>query len=260
MILKDRVAIVTGCATGIGRGIALKLAEQGCAIVAADIKDNEAQATIEMVQQKGSQAIFAHCDVTKKAQVEAMVAQARQKFGKIDILVNSAGGVPGNQGLINEISEELWQKVIDLDLKSVFLCCQAVVPHMQKAGYGKIVNISSIGAAHPSVSVNHYHAAKAGVLGLTYNLAFELAPQGITVNAILPGPIRTPFWDPVIKGAPDADARFEAIAKKEIPMQRLGTPEDIAGPALFLASEMSAFVTGQVLFVAGGQPLPVLYK
>jgi NAD(P)-dependent dehydrogenase (short-subunit alcohol dehydrogenase family) len=260
MILKGRVAIVTGCATGIGRGIANKLAEQGCTIVAADIKDAEALQTIEMVKQKGVEAIFIHTDVTSKVQVNSMVEQALAKFEKIDILVNSAGGVPGNQGLITEISEELWYKVMDLDLKSVFLCCQAVVPHMQKRGYGKIVNISSIGAAHPSVSVNHYHAAKAGVLGLTYNLAFELAPQNITVNAILPGPIRTPFWDPVLKDADDPDARFAAIAKKEIPMQRLGTPEDIAGPALFLASDMSSFVTGQVIFAAGGQPLPVLYK
>jgi NAD(P)-dependent dehydrogenase (short-subunit alcohol dehydrogenase family) len=203
MILKNRVAIVTGSATGIGRGIALKLAEEGCSIIAADIKDAEAKITVDSVISKGSQAIFVHCDVTKKAQVEAMVEQAIQKFGKIDILVNCAGGVPGQQGLLKEITEEVWNKVMDLDLKSAFLCSQAVVPYMQKQGYGKIVNISSIGAAHPSVSVTHYHAAKAGVLGLTYNMAFELAPQNITVNAILPGPIRTPFWDPVIKDAAD---------------------------------------------------------
>ncbi len=213
-----------------------------------------------MIRRSGGQTIFVHCDVTKKADVQAMVEQTMGKFGKVDILVNCAGGVPGNQGLLKEITEELWNKVMDLDLKSVYLCCQATVPHMQKRGYGKIVNISSIGACHPSVSVTHYHAAKAGVLGLTYNMAFELASQNITVNAILPGPVKTPFWDPVVKGAPDPEVRFAAIAKKEIPMQRLGMPEDIAGPALFLASEMSSFVTGQVLYVAGGQPLPVLYK
>jgi NAD(P)-dependent dehydrogenase (short-subunit alcohol dehydrogenase family) len=260
MFLNDRVAVITGSATGMGRGIALKLAEEGCSIVAADIKDSDANITINMIKQKGGQAIFVHCDVTEKTRILYMVDQAIKKFGKIDILVNCAGGVPGNQGLLSEITEELWYKVMDLDLKSVFLCCQAVVPHMQKQGYGKIVNIASIGACHPSVSVTHYHTAKAGVVGLTYNMAFELAPQNITVNAILPGPVRTPFWDPVIKDAPDPEARFAAIAKNEIPMQRLGTPEDIAGAALFFASNMSSYVTGQVLIVAGGQPLAVQNK
>jgi 3-oxoacyl-[acyl-carrier protein] reductase len=257
MLLENRVAIVTGAATGIGRGIALKFADEGGTVVVADIKDKDAQETVRQITDSGGRALFIHCDVTDKKQVQAMADQTMAKFGRIDILVNSAGGVPGNQGLLKDITEELWDKVIELDLKSVFLCCQAVVPYMQPAKYGKIVNISSIGAVHPSVSVNHYHAAKAGVLGLTYNLAFELAAQNITVNAILPGPVRTPFWDPVIKGVADPEAQFAAIAGKEIPMQRLGTPQDIAGAALFLSSDLSSYVTGQVLFVAGGQPLPV---
>ena len=258
MFLKDRVAIVTGSATGMGRASAIKLAEEGCAVVVADIKDIEANLTVEAIKARGGKSVFIHTDVTKKQQIQDMATQTAKTYGKIDILVNCAGGVPGNQGLLSEITEELWQKVIDLDLKNVFLCCQAVAPYMQKQGYGKIVNISSIGACHPSVSVTHYHTAKAGVVGLTINMAFELAPQNITVNAILPGPIRTPFWDPVIKDAADPDARFAAIAKKEIPMQRLGTPEEIAGAVLFFASDMSSYVTGQILIAAGGQPLPVL--
>ncbi len=254
MLLASRVAIITGGAIGIGRGIALKFAEEGCSVVVADIDAIEGKKTAEEVSKKGGEGIFASCDVTINRQVQDMVGKAISKFGKIDILVNNAGGVSGPKGSIDDVSEEQWDKSLNLNLKSAFLCCKAVVPHMKKNKYGKIINISSLGAIHPAVSVVHYHSAKAGVLGLTYNLAFELAPFNISVNAILPGPIRTPFWEPVTRDIPDKDAFFAEIAKKEVPMQRIGTPEDIAGAALFLASELSAFVTGETINVAGGLP------
>jgi NAD(P)-dependent dehydrogenase (short-subunit alcohol dehydrogenase family) len=130
-----------------------------------------------------------------------------------------------------------------------------VVPYMKDQKSGKIINLSSMGAVHPSVSVLHYHAAKAGILGLTYNLAFELAAFNICVNAIVPGPVATPFWDHLTAEMEDKEAFFTALARKEVPLGRVGRPEDIAGPALFLASELSAYVTGQVLYVAGGQPM-----
>jgi 3-oxoacyl-[acyl-carrier protein] reductase len=254
VLLESRVAIITGGAVGIGRGIALKFAEEGCAVVIADIDAIEGKKTAEEVSKKGGEGIFVSCDVTVGRQVQDMVGKAVSKFGKIDILVNNAGGVPDPKGSLAEVSEEQWDRSLDLNLKSAFLCCQAVVPHMKKNRYGKIINISSLGAVHPAVSVVHYHVAKAGVLGLTYNLAFELAPFNIAVNAILPGPIRTPFWEPVTRDIPDKDAYFAEIAKKEVPMQRVGTPEDIAGAALFLASELSAFVSGETINVAGGLP------
>jgi len=254
VLLSDRVAIITGGAVGIGRGIALKFAAEGCSVIIADIDAIEGKKTAGEVSKKGGEGIFVSCDVTVGRQVQDMVGKAVSKFGKIDILVNNAGGVPDPKGSLAEVTEEQWDRSLDLNLKSAFLCCQAVVPHMKKNKYGKIINISSLGAVHPAVSVVHYHAAKAGVLGLTYNLAFELAPFNIAVNAILPGPIRTPFWEPVTRDIPDKDAYFAEIAKKEVPMQRVGTPEDIAGAALFLASELSAFVSGETINVAGGLP------
>jgi len=254
VLLKSRVAIITGGAKGIGRGIALKFAEEGCSIVIADISVVEGTKTVKEVSRKGRDGVFVRCDVTDGRQVQDMVGRAISKFGKIDILVNNAGGVSGPEGSLDEVSEEEWDKSLNLNLKSVFLCCQAVVPHMKKNKYGKIINISSLGAVHPAVSVVHYHAAKAGVLGLTYNLAFELAPFNICVNAILPGPVRTPFWEPVTKGIQDKDAYFAEIAQKEVPMRRIGTPEDIAGAALFLASGLSSYVSGETICVGGGLP------
>ena len=126
---------------------------------------------------------------------------------------------------------------------------------MKRNNYGKIIFISSMGAVSPCVSVLHYHTAKAGILGLTINLAFELAPQNIYVNAIVPGPVDTTFWDALVPAGPEREALFSAIAKKEVPLERIGRPEDIAGPALFLASQLSDFVTGQIIYAAGGQPL-----
>ncbi|MCJ7605281.1 MAG: SDR family oxidoreductase [Dehalococcoidales bacterium] len=255
MLLTDRVAIVTGGAVGIGRGIALKFAAEGCAVVVADISETGGKKTIEAVTGKGGKGLFVKCDVTSSAQINAMVDATIKEFGKLDILINNAGGVPGISGeKLEDVSEEEWDKFIDLNLKSAFLCCKAAVPHMKKNGYGKIVNFSSMGAIHPAVSVVHYHAAKGGVIGLTYNLAYELAPHNILVNAILPGPVRTPFWDPVLKNIPDPDAYFAEIGKREVPLGRIGTPEDIAGAALFLASDLSSFVTGDILYVAGGLP------
>jgi 3-oxoacyl-[acyl-carrier protein] reductase len=260
MLLQDRVAIVTGASMGAGAGIAQKFSDEGCSVAVVDIADAKGKKVAEDIKRKGGKAIFIHCDVTDWAQVQAMAQKTLDTFGKIDILVNNAGGVPGvtMEETIENISTELWDRLMDLNLKSQFFCCKAVVKHMKAQKYGKIVNLSSIGATFPPVCVAHYGAAKAGVLGLTVNLAVELAKYNITVNAILPGPIKTSFYDKLLGDKIDKDIYFSEIAKKNVPMQRIGMPEDIARAALFLASDLSGFVTGDSIYVGGGAPLPVI--
>jgi NAD(P)-dependent dehydrogenase (short-subunit alcohol dehydrogenase family) len=257
MLLKDKVALVTGSANGMGRGIALKFAEQGCNLIINDLTLDAAQKVAEEVKSRGCKAIAVKADITNSAEIEKMTAAAVKEFGRIDILVNNAGGVPGTAGRGNSdnITEAEWDRVVDLNLKGPFMVTMSVLPVMKKNKYGKIIFVSSMGAVSPCVSVLHYHTAKAGVLGLAINLAFELAPQNIYVNAIVPGPVDTTFWDALVPAGPEREALFDAISKKEVPLERIGRPDDIAGPALFLASGLSDYVTGQIVYAAGGQPL-----
>jgi NAD(P)-dependent dehydrogenase (short-subunit alcohol dehydrogenase family) len=247
MLLKDKVALVTGSANGMGRGIAHMFAEEGCNLIINDLSLDAAQKVAGEIK----------ADIANGEEVEKMTEAAIKEFGRIDILVNNAGGVPGTAGRGNSdnITESEWDRVVDLNLKGPFLVTMSVLPVMKKNKYGKIIFISSMGAVSPCVSVLHYHTAKAGILGLTINLAFELAPQNIYVNAIVPGPVDTTFWDALVPAGPEREALFDAIAKKEIPLEKIGRPKDIAGPALFLASGLSDYVTGQILYAAGGQPI-----
>ena len=254
MLLKNRVAIITGGARGIGKGIAQKFAEEGSTTVIADLVTAEAQKALADISEKGEKGLAIQCDVSDSKQVKQMVAKVIEKYGKVDILVNNAGFGPPSR-LFADIPEEEWDKTIAVNLKGVFLCCQAVIPHMKKKGYGRIINISSGMAVSPAFPMAHYVSAKAGVLGMTKDLALELAPEKICVNAILPGPIRTELWDSVVPPDADKDAFFAEIGEKIIPMKRVGTPEDIASVALFLASELSKFVTGEEIHVGGGLPL-----
>ncbi len=257
MLLDNKVAIVTGGAKGMGRGIALKFAEEGCHVVVCDVDAAGAESVAEEVRALGSRSLAAPADITKSAQICEMVSRTLDELGTIDILINNAGGVPGTHGSGSSetISEEEWDRIVALNLKGPFLVTKAVLPTMKKNRAGKIVFVSSMGAVSPVVSVLHYHAAKAGVLGLSLNLAFELAPLGVRVNTIVPGPVETPFWDALMPPGPERDAFFAAVSKHEVPLGRMGTTDDIAGAALFLASHLSDFVTGQVLCVAGGQPI-----
>jgi NAD(P)-dependent dehydrogenase (short-subunit alcohol dehydrogenase family) len=260
MFLEDQVAIVTGGAKGMGRAICERFAKEGAKVTIADISMPEAEQTLEAIEAAGGQAMVVKCDVTSSEQVKDMVDATVAAFGKVDVLVNNAGAVVGAHGKptnLEVLSEDAWDRVIDLNLKGVFLCSRAVVPYMKTNGYGKIVNISSLGAISPPSPHPHYHAAKAGVLGLTYDMAAELGPHGIYVNAIMPGPIRTPFFDEIVEGKTTEEAEgFFTWLGNQAPLGRMGEPEDIAKAVLFFASDLSSYVTGAVLPVSGGLPLP----
>ena len=252
MLLEERVAIVTGGARGIGRATALKFADEGCAVAIADISIKEADDTASEIVKLGREGMAVQCNAADNRQVSDLVRKVVDKFGKIDILVNNAGGLPSSAP-VEDMSEEEWDSVVALNLKSAFLGCKYVVPHMKARKYGKIINVSSLGATSPPSSNIHYHSGKAGVLGMTLDLAVDLAPFNICVNAIIPGPIRTAFF-----GSRLTDDAFFVELGKTVPLGRVGKPEDVAGAALFLASELSSFITGEFINVTGGLPLAPL--
>jgi len=200
------------------------------------------------------------------------VDQTVKKFGTVHILVGCAGGTPRARGGaplepgsrpkrgVANLDEAFWDVMLDLNLKGHAFFCKEVAPYMIKQKYGKIVLISSLGVFSPPMPSSEYHSAKAGILGLVYNLAFELAPSNINVNGILPGPIKTPFYDPLMANLSEKEkeARFDEMGRS-VPLQRIGLPEDIANAVLFFASEMSSYITGETLIIGGGKPLP-LYR
>jgi 3-oxoacyl-[acyl-carrier protein] reductase len=253
MLLANRVAIITGGAKGIGKGMALKFAEEGCAVVIADIDEKIGPQTAKEVTEKGSQGIFVRCDSTDEKQVQDMVAFVIKKFGKIDILVNNAGGF-GVPVPIQNLSVQEWDRSVNLNMKGVFLCSKAVAPHMIEKKYGKIINISSISAIAAGPPAIHYTGPKGGVLAMTLDLALEFARTGICVNAILPGSIRTDMWNPQLPPGVKPDDFFRELGKM-VPLGRVGKTEDVAGAALFYASHLSDYVTGDRILVAGGLPL-----
>lgn len=257
MLLENKVAIVTGSAKGMGRGIALKFAGEGAKIVACDLDYEGCQSVAGEIKTAGGEALAFRTDITKSAEIAETVKGTLAEFGTIDVLVNCAGGVPGTHasGATGTFDEAEWNRIININLTGPWLVTEAVLPTMKKNRSGSIMFISSMGAVQPVVSVLHYHSAKAGVIGLSLNLAFELAPLGIRVNTIVPGPIETTFWDSLLPPGPERDTFFSALSRHEVPVGRMGTSEDIAGAALFLASDLSAFVTGQTMCVAGGQPM-----
>jgi 3-oxoacyl-(acyl-carrier-protein) reductase len=243
MILRGKVAVVTGAGQGIGRGIAVKLAEKGADVVVSDIKAQTARQTAKEVKALGGRTLAVEVDVAQRSQVENMVTNVVAELGKIDILVNNAG--IARSATLLKLTDEAWDQVLDVNLKGIFYATQAVAPHMIEARYGKIINISSIYGRTGAVGDSNYVASKAGIVGFTKSVARELARHNINVNAILPGMVDTPL----LQGIPDEYLRPMI---KEIPLRRVGTPEDIGHVVAFLASDEASYITGATIEVTGG--------
>ncbi|QGU96663.1 3-oxoacyl-[acyl-carrier-protein] reductase [Clostridium bovifaecis] len=244
MILKDKNAIVTGASRGIGRAIALRLAELGANVVLNYRSDaNSVEEVVKAIEERGVKALAVQGDVSSFEDAKKIVDEAIENFGSIDILVNNAGITKDN--LLMRMKEEDFDKVIEVNLKGVFNCTKHVVPVMMKQRSGKIINISSVVGLSGNAGQANYAAAKAGIIGFTKSVAKEIASRGVTVNAIAPGFIQTDMTEVL------SDKVKEEI-KTNIPLRRLGTPEDIAGVVAFLASNTADYITGQVISVDGG--------
>lgn len=246
MILSGKVAIVTGSSRGIGKAIALRFAKEGAFVVINSRKMESAKAVAEEFKNLGYNTVPIACDVSKSEEVKAMVDETVKKFGRIDILVNNAGVVDFVSFL--DLTEEQWDRLMDIDLKGVYLCSQAVAKQMVKQGTGgKIINIASIAGFICFPELVHYCAAKAGVIQLTKGMSVDLAKHKINVNCIGPGVIETDMTKDLLQ---TPEGREWLLTR--IPWGRFGKPKDVAGAALFLASGEADYITGTTLFVDGG--------
>ena len=243
MRVDGKVVIVTGGGRGIGRATALLLAREGARVAVLERDAATAEAVATAIASAGGEALALPCDVARRDQVERAVAAVHARFGRIDVLINNAG-ITADARLAN-LTDEAFERVLDVNLKGVFRCTQAVVPYMQAQGKGKLIAAASTVGLHGNFGQTNYAAAKGGVIAMTKTWAKELGPHGITANAVAPGFIATEMTATVPE-------KVLAIARGRTPLGRLGTPEDVAGAYLFLASDLADYVTGQVLVVDGG--------
>lgn len=254
--LDGKVAIITGSGGGQGAAAARLFAAEGCGVVVSDLLVDDGKGVVAEIEAHGGAATFVECDVSREDDVEALVARCVAAFGGIDVLYNNAGiwlvagGNPRwgeTDGPSPKLAENVWDKTIDINLKGTYLCCRFAIPHMIDRGGGSIINVASVGVFKGGGGASDaYTASKGGIFSMTKTLACEHGQYGIRVNALAPGPILTPMT-PFL-----AAEGVDKWAKRNIPMGRIGQPEDVARAALFLASDDSAWITGTTLFVDGG--------
>jgi 2-hydroxycyclohexanecarboxyl-CoA dehydrogenase len=248
MDLKEKVAIVTGAAGGIGRAIALRFGSLGARVAVVDLKEVEGKETAALLEKEGNGGLFFKTDITDLVQVQEMVKNTLSAWGKVDILVNNAGWDRIEPFLKN--TPDFWDKVIAINLKGPICCTRAVLDHMVERKYGKIVNISSDAGRVGSSGEAVYSACKGGIIAFTKTIARETARYAINVNCVCPGATDTPLLAAMTKG--ETGARIIDAMVKVVPFRRLGKPEDVAGAVAFLASDEASFITGQTLSVSGG--------
>lgn len=242
-----KVALITGASSGIGRDTALEFARCGAKVVVSDIHADLGLQTTQLITQKGGDSLFVQCDVSNPKQVESLLNQTIKKYGRLDIACNDAG-VEGQQASTTDCPIDNWDRVINTNLKGLWLCMKYQIPEMLKMGGGSIVNISSIAGLIGFPSLPAYVASKHGVVGLTKTAALEFAQQNIRVNAICPGPIMTPM----LKRLMDKTPGFRESIVAGVPEKRIGEPMEVASTVLFLCSEQASYITGQSLAIDGG--------
>jgi NAD(P)-dependent dehydrogenase (short-subunit alcohol dehydrogenase family) len=248
MRLANKVALITGSAGGMGQVAAELFAQEGASVVVTDILVEAGQQVVQRIKDAGGQAIFVRADVSKEEDVKELVAATIDAFGQIDILYNNAGIMPSSDGSVTDISEMTWDHVLDVNLKSAFLCSKYVVPHMVERSQGSIVNIASfVALLGCTVPQDAYTASKGGIMALTKSLAVQYGRHGIRCNAICPGPIETPLLRTLWTSEEARNLRLNRI-----PLGRFGEARDIVYMALYLASDESAWTTGSWLVVDGG--------
>lgn len=248
MDLKNKVAIITGARRGMGRTHALVLAKAAAKVVVSDISLEDCEKVVGEIEKMGGEALAVKCDVSQKSEVDNLVKQTVSQFGKVDILVNNAGICQFKPFL--ELTEEEWDRTLDINLKGYFLCSQAAAKEMIKQKAGVIVNIASVAMGQQGIgfpNIVHYCASKGGIAAMTEALALELAPYNIRVNAVAPGMIDTPMID-TVKSDPKT---LEGLMAR-VPMKRAGKPEEVSNLVLFLASDASSYMTGSTIVIDGG--------